>query len=55
MNELLQVTNEEVRALAGNEWRFWLRWSMVHEMMFHKAEPLVPLARPYPFLNSSHE
>lgn len=55
MNELLQVTNEEVRALAGNEWRFWLRWSMVHEMMFHKAEPLVPLARPYPFLDSSHE
>jgi hypothetical protein len=55
MNELLQITNDEVKALAGNEWRFWLRWSMVQGMMFHKAEPLVPIARPYPFLDSSLE
>ncbi len=55
MNEVLQITNDEVKAPAGNERRFWLRWSMVQRMMFHKAEPLVPIARPYWFLDSSHE
>jgi hypothetical protein len=53
LSELWEITPEEVRAMAGNGWRFWIRWSMVQgQIRLMKLEPLIPLARPHLFLNS---
>jgi hypothetical protein len=55
-NELYEANPEEVRTMAGNGWRFWVRWSLVQgNIRIAKVEPLIEVARPWPFLDSDHK
>jgi hypothetical protein len=52
-NHLFAASKDDVAALARHGWRFWVRHAQVTGGVYLAIEPLLDLARPYPFLDSS--
>lgn len=52
-NHLFELDRNDVQAMAGNGWRFWIRQGPpIPNGSILMVEPLVPIIRPYPFLDS---